>query len=222
MGIDTGPSNPLQPQFVILHFHRSPAVFSQMLRDSYIGQRLRSRGFDVMPSWANGAKVLIEGFGVDDLHKNGQHPTSLRPWHVIADPVDVPGIFRLLQSLPYHQRPRAKAKLSRCGLMKRKLERASVHLPMTIEPSNFLRSVVTTCPSAASSTQPAGEEPTACLDRETAAAISKAIAESFFEELGSRCACEEEVVQVRNTFVHLQEDMPESVMSVSAKTHLTA
>lgn len=209
--VESGKFMPLRLlRYLVLHFHRCPAAFSQVLRDSALGQDLSGRGVDIVPSWANGAKVMIEGFSTDDLRCNGYDPKSLRPWHVIANVEDVPRIFESIRCLPYHQRPRPKANMSWRGLMRsRASSEAGQKMPLVLsrcatngEPEAHGRGI-------------AGE-PVARMDQETAGSIAKAIAASFLEDhymtshLGPP-------LHVNKTFLSIDDELS----SCSPRTHVT-
>merc|ERR1712187_948366 len=58
-------------------------------------------GVDMKPSWANGAKVLVQG-----LHPGLLEPPTLldelRPWHVILATHDEDALLEHLKTLPYN------------------------------------------------------------------------------------------------------------------------
>jgi len=116
---------PLPHQYIILHFHRCPALLSRILRSSRLGQELRAQQVDMTPSWANGAMILVPGLSLEDLRQNGHDPASLRPWHVVAMVDDTHEVFSSLQRMPYPQRPRAKARMARRGFLKSAASRKS-------------------------------------------------------------------------------------------------
>lgn len=242
------PVGRLPSQYIILHFGRCPRLFCRVLQCSRLGQNLRSQQAEITPSWANGAKILAPGLGPDDLQHNGHDPATLRPWHVVARVEDVPEIFRSLQSMPYHQRPRAKSSMARRGFLKRsdgsrihQLEGfgdsfvdGELHGKNTwAEPLRVVPSLAMGLPTLrmfdsleqdevssqkkgrAGSPQEgfehAASEPAAAIDKETADAISKAIATSFLEEhpcvqcgvVGTGAMA----MQVQNTFLHAPEEL---------------
>jgi len=223
------PSSLPHSQYVILHFHRAPACFEDRLRNSSFGQELRARGLSITPAWANGGKVLIPEVAPEDLQRNGHDPTYLRPWHVIARVKDLPGVFEVLRSMPYHLRPRAKSKLSLRGVLGQHSAREPMHIrPLDLKSMGSSR----TSRLETTSSQHGGkgkrlyefgnavgwsheanpgadcDEPAAAIDKETAADIARVCAESFFEEhlLNERMPMSvSSIAMQKNTFVHIED-----------------
>merc|ERR1711904_648494 len=82
--------------------------FTEILLESDLAISLKNEGIDVLPSWANGAKVLLRGLTAEILKESGTDPGILRPYHVMVGPQDEAKISEALQKLSYRARPRMK------------------------------------------------------------------------------------------------------------------
>eukprot|EP00928_Gymnodinium_smaydae_P029050 TRINITY_DN2198_c0_g1_i23.p1 TRINITY_DN2198_c0_g1~~TRINITY_DN2198_c0_g1_i23.p1 ORF type:complete len:749 (-),score=92.53 TRINITY_DN2198_c0_g1_i23:314-2404(-) len=242
--IDCFEHSPMGAKYMILHFHRAPSELKDALSSSALGRILGSKGAHIAPSWANGAKVLDENITPEVLQRNGHDPSSLRPWHVIVKVEDVSCVFESLRCVPYHRRPRAKAKLSRTGFLEGDRTYHSKHNePMHVEIEGFGHTTYTACSESASAEthhlqhrrqyarQPerastnAASERAVAIDRETAAAISEAIAASFMEDHYMHGTAGEDLLASsgayvqKKTFIHVNED---ASSSLSPRTYVTA
>eukprot|EP00930_Biecheleria_cincta_P040362 TRINITY_DN2765_c0_g1_i1.p1 TRINITY_DN2765_c0_g1~~TRINITY_DN2765_c0_g1_i1.p1 ORF type:complete len:871 (-),score=165.03 TRINITY_DN2765_c0_g1_i1:443-3055(-) len=106
----SGNAGPLQVHpagsLVVLCFNRHPGAFDRALIDSPLAQELASRGVDVHPPWANGAKILAEGVDPFVLDEARVIPA---PWHVIVREFHEHEVYKTLRaSLPYEIRPKLK------------------------------------------------------------------------------------------------------------------
>jgi len=96
---------------LIVGFGSHPPQFTDAILKSPLAEDLRSKGVDVHPPWANGAKVLIGGLTSDILEKSGHAVEELKVYHVLCLPEDEETVQECLMQLPYRIRPRAKRRM---------------------------------------------------------------------------------------------------------------
>jgi len=102
---------------VILAFNKHPDLLAEMLEKSQWGQKFVTKGTQVTPDWARGAKIFVEGLTQDVLEQTGTLASELRPWHVIILEQDQAQVHASLEQLPYRSRPRVKSKTSRIAAL---------------------------------------------------------------------------------------------------------
>jgi len=107
-GVQHGLADESKIDLVLLTFHKHPSEFEDALANSSLAQTLLERGVDIQPSWANGAKVLVEDVTAEMMECSGRPPCELRPFHVVVALADEHHVFEALQGLPYRNRPRIK------------------------------------------------------------------------------------------------------------------
>jgi hypothetical protein len=90
-------------RLLLLTFSRHGKAFDAALLSSGPAQRLTSLGYDVIPEWASGAKVLAEEA------EPSMFEEKLGPHHVIIHESDEQDVSEALRVLPYNQRPRLKS-----------------------------------------------------------------------------------------------------------------
>jgi len=98
---------------VMLCFNRHPKEFSDVLLNSEWVRGLVTRGVDVQPAWARGAKVLVAGLTEELVEEVGVAISDLRPWHVFISELDEPQMHSALSNLKYSIRPRVRPGASR-------------------------------------------------------------------------------------------------------------
>ncbi|CAK9008820.1 unnamed protein product [Durusdinium trenchii] len=93
-------------EVTILRFSRHNEAWRTQVLCSPVAKSAQSRGVDIEPTWANGAKIMVGGMKVADFIRLR---LELKPWHVILLKEDVEDLLGWLQeNLPCRQRPRAQ------------------------------------------------------------------------------------------------------------------
>jgi len=87
----------------VLRFSSHRSALHDALLNSDLAQEAMSRGIEIQPSWAIGAKVFVE-IAASALPEDFE----LQPDHVVVISIDIPRIQDVLRSLPYKQRPKMK------------------------------------------------------------------------------------------------------------------
>jgi len=92
----------------VMNFGKHNEHFDQTVVNSQLAMALRNHGVDITPSWANGAKVLVEGVTPEMMEQVGFPPNTLRPWHVVIPASEEAGLLDALRMMPYRARPRVR------------------------------------------------------------------------------------------------------------------
>lgn len=102
-GLPPMPCEPVRSRVVLLQFSRHPEPLEQALLSSSIAFAARGQGIDVVPPWANGAKIFVAGVVREqlDVPLGGG---ELKPWHVLINEDDEDELRAALQHLPYSMR----------------------------------------------------------------------------------------------------------------------
>lgn len=90
---------------LVLEFSRDPQSFDEVLLHTSLAHDMQAAGVDVQPSWANGAKIFVEGLRPDMLE---EARLELKPRHVVVYEGDEAYVLSALDSLPSKARPRLK------------------------------------------------------------------------------------------------------------------
>eukprot|EP00929_Paragymnodinium_shiwhaense_P008897 TRINITY_DN112882_c0_g1_i1.p1 TRINITY_DN112882_c0_g1~~TRINITY_DN112882_c0_g1_i1.p1 ORF type:complete len:874 (-),score=164.17 TRINITY_DN112882_c0_g1_i1:891-3512(-) len=102
----------------VLCFDRHSQRFSEALAASAIGRQLEREAVDILPTWANGAKVLLRGVDEGLLRAQGVDPAALRPWHVLVLESEEERVAEALRVFKFKERPRVRQGVSRRVAMK--------------------------------------------------------------------------------------------------------
>jgi len=95
---------------LVVGFNKHPVEFTNAIRKLPLAQSLCTRGFEISPEWAKGAKILIEGL-TPSMMQGAQPdfaPETLRCWHVVMLPENEKEVMDSLMGLKYRTRPREK------------------------------------------------------------------------------------------------------------------
>jgi hypothetical protein len=82
--------------------------FEAALLRSDTAQRLVTRGVEVQPPWAHGAKILVDGISQETLEQAGIQIDDLRPWHALVFEEDVPRVRSMIQNFA-GRKPRVRS-----------------------------------------------------------------------------------------------------------------
>jgi hypothetical protein len=104
--------DPAGVPIVILAFNKHPDLLTETVMKSQWGQQFATKGIQVRPDWARGAKIFVEGLTQDVLEQTGTLASELRPWHVIILEQDREHVHAALESLSYRVKPRVKSTTS--------------------------------------------------------------------------------------------------------------
>jgi len=87
-------------RILVLAFSRCTLALQNAIMESPVARLAAQRGIDVVPPWANGAKVLVDGVGPQHIDAP-MAVGALRPWRVIVSESDEAVLMAALQGLPY-------------------------------------------------------------------------------------------------------------------------
>ena len=91
----------------MLTFNRHAKDFLDAIMGSSLAQSLGRSGVDIQPSWAHGAKILVEGFDSAIFDEIYIEP-ELGPRHVVVREADQEELLAAFKDLPYRLKPRVK------------------------------------------------------------------------------------------------------------------
>lgn len=86
-------------KITLVGFNPFSKEFEDALLQSDIAQRLVTRGVDVKPSWAHGAKIFVDNVEKASLEQAGVTIRDLRHWHVLVLDEDVPWVESIMRKV---------------------------------------------------------------------------------------------------------------------------
>ena len=99
-------------QLAVLTFARTTESLDRAMKQCDPGRRLCGMGQTLRPSWANHAKILVEGL-TEEIWKTACQDAGvtleLRPFHVVIPADDLASVLAEVQKIPRASRPRLKA-----------------------------------------------------------------------------------------------------------------
>jgi hypothetical protein len=96
------------PKISLVGFSLFSKDFEEALLRSDAAQRLVTRGVEMQPAWAHGAKILVDGVARETLEQAGIEIDNLRPWHALVFEEDVPQIRSMIQNFA-GRKPRVRS-----------------------------------------------------------------------------------------------------------------
>ena len=110
--ISTAPTPSIAQLAFVLTFARTTESLDRAMKQCDPGRRLCGMGQTLRPSWANHAKILVEGL-TEEIWKRACQDAGvmleLRPFHVVIPADDLANVLAEVQKIPRASRPRLKA-----------------------------------------------------------------------------------------------------------------
>lgn len=97
-------------RILVMQFNKISLDFTNAICDSPVAVSLLTRGVDISPAWANGAKILVDGLTPLMMEEGAPSfdPSSLRRSHIVVLENYEEDVMNSVRALSYRKRPRPK------------------------------------------------------------------------------------------------------------------